>query len=231
MSRRVELIYDAGCPHVGPARSALLEAFVQLGLSPAWSEWECSDSQTPAYVRACGSPTVLVDGKDVAEPLTVASGGCCRLYGEGGEGAPSLEALVSALKPSRLVGGRSFLSALPALSAALLPVGVCPACWTLYAGVLSVLGLGFLLEDQYLLPLAIVLLLATLCTLAHNAAARRGYGPLTAGALGALLILFGKFVLASAVVVYTALTVLLAASFWNVWPRAAHPCSRCRKGA
>jgi hypothetical protein len=153
------------------------------------------------------------------------------LYGEGGDGAPSVEAVAAALKPPRLVAGRSALSALPALSAALLPVGVCPACWPLYAGVLGVLGLGFLIEEQYLLPLAAALLLAALWTLAHNAAARRGYGPLAAGVLAALLILFGKFVLASAVVVYAALTVLLAASLWNVWPRAAGPCSRCKKGA
>jgi|GEM_PF-2330127 len=33
------------------------------------------------------------------------------------------------------------------------PQGRCPACWPAYAGVLSALGLGFLLESAYLLPM------------------------------------------------------------------------------
>ncbi|MEJ2644558.1 MAG: hypothetical protein P8180_06435 [Gammaproteobacteria bacterium] len=82
----VELIYDPDCPNVRAARRALMEAFGMAGLAAHWREWRRNDAQAPDYVRRFGSPTVLVDGRDV-EPATGPEGhGCCRLYPAGGHG-------------------------------------------------------------------------------------------------------------------------------------------------
>ncbi len=42
-----------------------------------------------------------------------------------------------------------------------LPVGLCPACWPVYTGLLSSLGLGFLFQDSYLAPLTVAFLAST----------------------------------------------------------------------
>lgn len=45
------------------------------------------------------------------------------------------------------------LLSLPGVTVSLLPKLMCPACWPAYAGLLSSLGLGFLISARYLLPL------------------------------------------------------------------------------
>lgn len=76
----VELIYDADCPNVPSIRLVLLEAFARAGLSPVWVEWERGDQASPGYVLTYGSPTILVNGRDVcgAPPGEVAAS--CRVY-------------------------------------------------------------------------------------------------------------------------------------------------------
>lgn len=91
---------------------------------------------------------------------------------------------------------------MPGIGASLLPVGVCPACWPVYAGVLSSLGLGFLVHTTYLLPLTAAFLLFSLGTLAYWANARHGYGPFALGLLAAVGILVGKFGVSSDVLFY-----------------------------
>lgn len=229
MSRRVELVYDAGCPQVSAARTRLLEAFAQGGFPPEWSEWERHDPEAPAYVRSCGSPTILVDGRDVAPPLMTAGNSCCRLYAAGTEelrGAPPASAITAALQRDSGKGRwPALLAAVPGAVAVALPT--CPFCWPLYAGALSALGLGFLLDEQHMLPLAGLLLLATLAPLAYKASARRGYGPLLIGILGAGAILLGKFVWTSDSILYVGLAFVVGASLWNICPRTVRECPRC----
>jgi len=126
---------------------------------------------------------------------------------------------------------RSVLAAVPALGAGLVPVGACPVCMAATAGVLSSLGLGFLLETVYLLPLMAVLLGVALVALGYKARLRRGFGPLLIGILSASAILVGKFIAGSDVVLYVGLTGLTGAAVWNAWPlkesRAA-PCPACK---
>jgi len=95
----VELIYDSDCPNVPRARENLLRAFSQTGLAPRWQEWDRADADAPAHVRAYGSPTILVDGRDVAG-ATAADAACCRIYtnDQGGkQGVPPVTLIVAAL--------------------------------------------------------------------------------------------------------------------------------------
>ena len=94
----VELIYDSDCPNINEARAQLLRAFARVELR--WQEWERGNSESPVYVRAYGSPTILINGEDVVDALPSTKGNCCRVYvDESGQlkGVPSLEAICSAL--------------------------------------------------------------------------------------------------------------------------------------
>lgn len=75
----VELITDGDCPNVAAARANLIEAFSVAGIDAHWQEWDRDDPDAPGYVRSYGSPTVLVDGRDVADG-DLAQGNCCRVY-------------------------------------------------------------------------------------------------------------------------------------------------------
>ena len=116
------------------------------------------------------------------------------------------------------------LLAAPGIGLSLLPKIACPACWPAYAGLLSSIGLGFLVPNRtYLLPLTVAFLLIAIGTLAFRARRRRGYWLFALGILAAGLILLGKFSLASNPVLYAGLGLLILASVWNSWPIA----SRC----
>jgi len=110
------------------------------------------------------------------------------------------------------------LVAAPGIGLSLLPKLACPACWPAYTGLLSSVGLGFLVSGVYLLPLTAAFLLLAVGSLAFRAQGRHGYGPLVLGMLAAGVILFGKFSLASDPVLYAGLGLLVAASVWNSWP-------------
>ena len=102
----VELIYDADCPNVADARSQLIKAFGQMGIAARWREWERAALDTPDYARAFGSPTILVDGKDIAGVVPDADTRACRVYGdEHGKlgGTPSVATICAALRDSSLL--------------------------------------------------------------------------------------------------------------------------------
>jgi hypothetical protein len=54
------------------------------------------------------------------------------------------------------------LLALPSVAFSMLPKLACPACWPAYAGLLTSVGLGFLISTVYLLPLTIAFLVLAL---------------------------------------------------------------------
>ena len=98
---RIELIYDRDCPNVSKARAQLLRAFADAGISPQWTEWDRGDPACPAYMCGYGSPTILVDGNDVAGAELSDGISCCRLYTDaagGFQGVPSVQLIVSALR-------------------------------------------------------------------------------------------------------------------------------------
>jgi hypothetical protein len=61
----IDLIFDADCPNVENARVQLRRACEQLGLEPRWRDWQVDDPAVPDYARGFGSPTILVEGRDV----------------------------------------------------------------------------------------------------------------------------------------------------------------------
>ncbi len=231
----VELIYDSDCPNVPPARENLLRAFGQAGLPPRWREWERADAAAPAHVHRWGSPTVLVDGKDVAG-ASDSDAACCRIYMDDQgrkQGAPPVALIVAALagKPSAAAPGRGVMALLPAVGTAFLPKLVCPACWPAYSALLGAVGLGFVNYTPFLLPLTAIFLALVLTTLAWRAGARRGYAPLALGLLASAMVLAGKFQFGSDFVTYSGVALLIGATLWNAWPRRNQtaPCPVCVK--
>lgn len=86
---RVELLFFPGCPHLDAARAQLKAAFEKAGLPANWTERDDT--------RGYGSPTILVDGREVMG-VPPGDGAACRLYlGTEVPGAPPLQQLVHAL--------------------------------------------------------------------------------------------------------------------------------------
>ena len=116
----------------------------------------------------------------------------------------------------------------PGIGVALMPKLICPLCWPAYAGLLSAVGLGFLINSRNLLIVTALFLIVAVAAPAFRARQRRGYGPAIAGLAASIFILFGKFYLESPATMYAALGVLVGASVWNSWPvRLASSCPRC----
>jgi len=71
-----------------------------------WSEWSSDDPECPTYARNLGSPSVLVNGEDVAPgphpwtPLGHNSGPRCRVYRDGDAivSAPPLGRVAEAIR-------------------------------------------------------------------------------------------------------------------------------------
>lgn len=240
----IELIYDRDCPNVAAARAQLLRAFAALNAPPLWIEWDRNAPESPEYVRHYGSPAILVNGKDVVGAQPNDGSACCRLYtaAEGTvRGVPPAEAISSAIEadphsiPASSVidgssGWKSSLATIPGVMFSFLPNLTCPACWPAYAGLLSSLGLGFLIDTAYLLPLTALFLALALAALAIRAENRRGYGPFAVGLVAAAGVLLGKFLFNSSATAYSGTGLLLAASIWNAWPvrtKKTSACPRC----
>lgn len=82
-------MYDPGCPNVDLAREVLTAACRELEVPAVWTEWNSEDPECPPRAQNLGSPSVLVNGEDVApgphpwaerEPN---AGPRCRVYRDG----------------------------------------------------------------------------------------------------------------------------------------------------
>ena len=240
---KIEFIYEHSCPNVEDARAQLRLALEQAGLPVHWQEWEHNEPHCPAYARRYGSPTVLVDGKDVAgetksedvnqDAETAAPN--CRIYTNTqgrNRGVPDAALIRTALekrmqnpKPSLPAERLQLASLLPAVGAAFLPKLTCPACWPAYAALLRALGVGFIDYTPYLLPMTLVFLVVTLAILAWRP--RRGYAPLALGLFASTAMLIGKFFFDSDLATYAGVALLVGASTWNAWPKTAGLRSAC----
>ena len=110
------------------------------------------------------------------------------------------------------------ISGIPAAALAALPF--CPACYPMYAGIFTALGLTPLSHTGVQATLTLVFLAISLAALAFRARARRGYAPLAAGCAASLVVLIGKFGLGIDAMTYSGIAILVLASVWNVWPQS-----------
>ncbi len=105
---------------------------------------------------------------------------------------------------------------IPAAGLAALPF--CPACYPMYAGIFTSLGLTPLSLTGVQATLTLAFLAVSLFALAFRARARRGYTPLAVGCVASLVVLMGKFGLGLDAMTYSGIALLVLASVWNVWP-------------
>ena len=101
---RIELVFDRDCPNVGRAREMIRAALGEVGASAVWEEWDRADAATPPELRGYGSPSVLVNGKDVscdANEAVRSDANSCRVYTDDCGclcGAPSARLIVRAIR-------------------------------------------------------------------------------------------------------------------------------------
>lgn len=94
---RIELLYVPECPNVAEARARLRAALDQVAVEAEVVEREVASSEEAWAIGMNGSPTFLVEGRDLFGGPSPSFG--CRLYRSEGsvEGAPTVSALVEAL--------------------------------------------------------------------------------------------------------------------------------------
>lgn len=234
MALKIEVLTFAGCPHREVTVARTRDVLSALGVQAELCEVEVRDQADAARLRFPGSPTVRFDGIDVDPDAErhAAAALSCRMYGTSGVPSRALleSAITTATSKGRGGAGRRWLPAAGIPAAALAALPSCPACYPLYAGILSSLGLT--LDPGAHLALTAGLLAVALAALGFRARARRGYAPLAFGALAALLVAVGKLALGSDPVVYAGAAVLAAAGIWNAWPQPARAasCSACTPG-
>jgi hypothetical protein len=211
---KVQLLYFPGCPNVEAAREQLRRVVADRATI---DEIDTTAPDTPASLRGWGSPTILVDGIDVAggEP----SGSCCRLY-PGGDvrGAPSETAIRAALdRAGTRHGWWRSLALVPGAFVALLPTVTCPACLAGYAALLSSAGLGFLFKERVQIPLIGASLLLGIGGVAWSTRSHRRPGPMVATIAGSVAVVVGRLALSLPAVTYLGVALLVFASIWNLW--------------
>jgi len=230
MRDTIEFIYQPDCPNVEAARAALRQALVETGRVPRWREWDSTAPTSPAHARAYGSPTILVNGVDIAgvEP---ADAPACRIYRDAAArptGIPPTELIRAALRPAngtvRAWGG---FAALPALGVSLLPKLTCAACWPAYSAALAAFGVGFVDYTPYLSGLLIAAILLTGIVLVRQARRQRNYLPLVVAAVGAGILLVAKIGFDHAPMTYVGAAVLTVATFWSGWSANRARCGGC----
>jgi mercuric ion transport protein len=237
----VEFIYEKNCPNVKSTRAQLLQAFSKLKIKPHWLEWEINDVSAPAYVRHYGSPTILINGKDIDESRDSTNPEQCRLYAHSDNtisGVPPIDNIMNAIQAAAAGHKHKFVftgfslnvAAIPAIIFTLLPKLICPFCWPLYTGLLGSIGINFINYTPYLFPLLTLFLILTISGLILAARSKKKYGPVYLGGISSLLILIGKFLFETEMLIYIGLTGLIMSVIWQsrIKPSGNHgSCSAC----
>ncbi len=98
---KIEILYFEGCPNHEPAERAVREVLEELNVDAEITQVDVPDEATAARVRFPGSPTIRVDGKDVAPEETNGSYSLrCRVYqtSSGMAGVPDKDAIRAAIR-------------------------------------------------------------------------------------------------------------------------------------
>jgi len=229
---KVELIYDKQCPNVERAREALILALNAAGLDQNWTEWDRDDPNLPEYAQGFGSPTILVDERDVSGAAPGDGANACRVYtGADGKlgGVPETDWIVAAIRASAqdgpAVAGKTgdrrgwlgVLGAAPVIGVLGVAPLACPACWPAYIGLLSSLGIGLGAVVPYLFPITAAFLLLALAPLWLGAKKHKSFGPFILGVAASAGVIAGMFWLVSEPAVYLGAALMIGASVWNVF--------------
>jgi mercuric ion transport protein len=116
---------------------------------------------------------------------------------------------------------RQGLLAVPGVLFSVFPKLICPACWPVYTGLLSAVGLPFIPSFTYLFPATLVFLTVAIVALGLRARQRHGYGPLVLGLMASVAVVVSKFVVQNRSATYAGAGLLIIASLWNGMPRRA----------
>src|SRR3989442_5551727 len=112
---------------------------------------------------------------------------------------------------------------IPGAALPLLPAASCPACLTAYAGVLSAVGLGFLLSDQVLKPLIIIFLLIGIAGAGFSMLSHRRPGPLVFTLIGSAAVALGRLFWSAPPLPYAGVALLIGASLWELLVKRPRP--------
>jgi len=95
----IEVLTVDGCPHRTETVARLRVALAALGTVAVVNERVIASAADAAAAGMHGSPTVLIDGRDLFTVQSVEPSWSCRLYPRpaGMDGAPGLDALIAAL--------------------------------------------------------------------------------------------------------------------------------------
>jgi hypothetical protein len=96
----VEVLYVPGCPNYRPALERIQKVLTSERLQAEVREISVSSAAQAAGLNFPGSPTIRVNGEDVAPDEASRPGLACRLYANQ-SGVPSEEALRSAVLRAR----------------------------------------------------------------------------------------------------------------------------------
>ena len=96
---KIQLLTFSGCPNAGAARRRLTRALAGIAPNGGFQEIDIEAEDCPAELRRWGSPTILVDGRDVedGEPGEELA---CRIY-PANRGAPDEAAIAAAIRNAR----------------------------------------------------------------------------------------------------------------------------------
>jgi len=98
---KIDVLYFAGCPKHKPTVQRVSEVVHRLGIDARVNEIEVKQGDDPKALRFAGSPTVLVNGRDI-DPVAqsnVSYGFGCRMFG--GAGVPPVEMIEQALREAQ----------------------------------------------------------------------------------------------------------------------------------
>ncbi len=90
----IQFLSFAGCPLAAPARDNLMAALKQCGLVD-FVDVDLLSETTPTKLKSWGSPTILVEGKDVMG-MQPGQEVCCRIYATA-ERVPSVQHIASVI--------------------------------------------------------------------------------------------------------------------------------------
>ncbi|MFQ5494550.1 MAG: MerC domain-containing protein [Phycisphaerae bacterium] len=106
--------------------------------------------------------------------------------------------------------------AVPAAVLPLLPSFSCPVCVAAYAGLLSSLGLGFLLTDRVQRPLILAFLVVSIAGVGWAARQHKRVGPFLLVLLGSVAIVAGRLIWNLTPALYAGVVCLVVGSVWNL---------------